>query len=128
MLVKFNTTQIIIDKDRGLEILVRALGGEYLPLKAGVPTGCNPLQLPTTPQNVEFMKGWLRMLVEGSQTAKAGAALPVRQEGDLELALRGTLALNVEDRRLSRLIEFLDSTDPEGIYAKLSKVVPRHAR
>ena len=42
-------TQVIFDKDRGLEILVRALGGEYCPLKNGVPTGFNPLQLPRRP-------------------------------------------------------------------------------
>src|SRR3982074_3610914 len=33
MLTKFDCTQIVIDKDRGLEILIRALGGEYLPLR-----------------------------------------------------------------------------------------------
>ena len=39
MLTKARTTQVLFDKDRGLEILVRALGGRYLPLKNGVPTG-----------------------------------------------------------------------------------------
>ena len=42
-------TQVIFDKDRGLEILVRALGGEYCPLKNGEPTGFNPLKLSPTP-------------------------------------------------------------------------------
>src|SRR5664279_4787985 len=62
MLSRQGTTQVIFDKDRGLEILVRALGGEYLPLKNGVPTGFNPLQLPVTPGNVEFLKAWLLCL------------------------------------------------------------------
>ena len=101
-----------------MEILIRALGGEYLPLKSGVPTGCNPLQLPATPANVEFLKSWLRMLI---QPAAPAAPLPVRQESDLDLALRGTLALDPQARRLSRLVEFLDPTDPEGIYARLGK-------
>src|ERR1700723_4016130 len=48
MLDRRGVTQIIFDKDRGLEILVRALGGEYLPLRSGVATGFNPLQLPVT--------------------------------------------------------------------------------
>jgi len=34
----------------------------------------------------------------------------VREESDVELALRGTLALDLKERRLSRLIEFLDPT------------------
>jgi type IV secretion system protein VirB4 len=36
MLTKAHTTQVLFDKDRGLEILVRALGGRYLPLKNGI--------------------------------------------------------------------------------------------
>src|ERR1039458_7458640 len=37
MLARQDVTQIVFDKDRGLEILVRALGGEYLPLRNGHP-------------------------------------------------------------------------------------------
>src|SRR6202023_450643 len=65
MLHRQGATQVIFDKDRGLEILVRALGGEYLPLKNGVPTGFNPLQLPATPTHVEFLKSSLRILSAG---------------------------------------------------------------
>jgi type IV secretion system protein VirB4 len=46
-------------------------------------------------------------------------ALTVRQQADLDQALRGTLALEAPARRLSRLMEFLDSTDAEGLYARL---------
>jgi type IV secretion system protein VirB4 len=120
MLTKFGCTQVIIDKDRGLEILVRALGGEYLPLKNGTPTGCNPLQLSPTPANVDFLKSWLRLLARHDARPVA-ALLPVREESDLELALRGTLALDLKERRLSRLIEFLDPTAPDGVYARLSR-------
>ncbi len=118
MLAKFGCTQVCFDKDHGMEILIRALGGENLPLKRGVPTGCNPLQLQATPANIEFLKSWLRMLI---QPAAPTAPLPVRQESDLDLALRGTLALDLQARRLSRLVEFLDPTEPEGIYARLGK-------
>ncbi|MGH7107049.1 MAG: hypothetical protein ACREFT_11115, partial [Acetobacteraceae bacterium] len=37
MLARRGVTQVIFDKDRGLEILVRALGGVYLPLRNGQP-------------------------------------------------------------------------------------------
>jgi type IV secretion system protein VirB4 len=107
-------TQILFDKDRGLEILIRALSGEYCPLKVGEPTGFNPLKLKPTPVNVEFLKSWLRVLVRPPQ-----GALTVRQQADLDSALRGTLALPVPARRLSRLLEFLDSTDAEGLHARL---------
>jgi type IV secretion system protein VirB4 len=114
MLSRQGATQVVFDKDRGLEILVRALRGTYLPLRNGIPTGFNPLQLPPTPTHVEFLKGWLRALVRGS-------ALSVREEADLDHALTGTLALERSDRRLSRLIEFTDATRAEGVQARLSR-------
>ncbi|MFL6601460.1 MAG: VirB4 family type IV secretion/conjugal transfer ATPase [Steroidobacteraceae bacterium] len=115
MLDRQAVTQVIFDKDRGLEILVRALGGEYLPLCDGVPTGFNPLQLPATAEHVEFLKTWLRTLVRPA----GGRALAAREEADLDQALHGTLALEPAARRLSRLLEFLDPTDPEGVHARL---------
>ena len=117
MAVKQGATQIVFDKDQGLEILVRALGGAYAPIAAGVPTGLNPLQLPPTPQTVLFLKTWLRTLLR----PRAGSVeLTAREDADLEQALRGTLAQDIGTRRLSRLIEFLDATDPEGLYARLA--------
>ena len=121
MLCRQNVTQVIFDKDHGLEILVRALGGEYLPLQNGTPTGFNPLQLPATAANVEFLKMWLRALT-ATRTRAVGAAIDtVREQADLDQALRGTLALDAPARRLSRLVEFLDPTDPEGLHARLSR-------
>ncbi|HEX4050662.1 MAG TPA: VirB4 family type IV secretion/conjugal transfer ATPase [Steroidobacteraceae bacterium] len=114
LLARRGVAQVLFDKDRGLEILVRALGGEYLPLHTGEPTGFNPLRLPEGPGTFEFQKQWLRSLVRG------GAALTPREEADLDHALRGTLALEQSARRLSRLIEFTDATRPEGIHARLA--------
>jgi type IV secretion system protein VirB4 len=115
MLARQDVTQVVFDKDRGLEILVRALGGTYLPLKNGAPTGFNPLQLSPTPANVEFLKLWLRSLVRGN------SVLSVREEADLDHALRGTLALEPAARRLSRLIEFTDVTRGDGVHVRLSR-------
>jgi type IV secretion system protein VirB4 len=110
-LCRQGVTQVIFDKDRGLEILVRAQGGEYLPLRSGISTGINPLQLAPTPGNVEFLKAWLRLL---------GRVHGAREQADLDQALRGTWALEAPARRLSRLVEFLDPTDPEGLHARLA--------
>ena len=115
MLARQGVTQVLFDKDHGLEILVRALGGEYLPLRNGRPTGFNPLQLPETPESLEFQKQWLRCLV------RSAVPLTVREESDLDHALRGTLALEPERRRLSRLIEFTDVTRSEGVHARLAR-------
>lgn len=115
MLTRMQVTQVVFDKDEGLHILVRALGGTYLPLRNGQPTGCNPLQLDPSPDNVEFLRQWLRRLVMRAPTD----VLTVRQQEDLDQALRGTLSLDRGARRLSRVLEFLDPTDPEGLHARL---------
>lgn len=117
MLARQRATQVILDKDRGLERLVLALGGEYLTLRNGRPTGFNPLQLPTGPGHVEFLRGWLPLLVRSPE----GRSLTVREQRDLDQALRGVLALAPAARRLSRLLEFLDPTDPEGLHARLGR-------
>jgi type IV secretion system protein VirB4 len=126
MLSRQGATQVIFDKDCGLEILVRALAGDYLPLKNGVSTGFNPLQLPITPGNVEFLKTWLRELtrLEAGDSHQDGRS--VRQTADLDQALRGTLALEPAARRLSRLIEFLDPTDSEGLHPRLARWCASH--
>lgn len=115
LLARRGVTQVIFDKDRGLEILVRAVGGTYLPLKAGEPSGFNPLQLPSSAQNVEFLKSWLRLLARGP------APLTSREDTDLDQALRATLALEAPARRLSRLLEFTDPTRVDGVHARLAR-------
>jgi type IV secretion system protein VirB4 len=117
MLARQGVTQVVLDKDRGLERLVRALGGEYLPLRNGLATGFNPLQLPTGPGHVEFLRSWLQLLAR----PRGGSLISVREQQDLDQALLGVLSLAPETRRLSRLLEFLDPTDPEGLYARLGR-------
>lgn len=116
MNLKLDVTQVVFDKDYGLEILVRALGGCYLTIQNKKKTGFNPLQLEPTPNNVEFMSQWLQRLI-----VRADKPFTERERKDLEQALQGTLALEQKYRRLSRLIEFMDVRDPEGLYARLSK-------
>lgn len=116
LLLKHGATQVLFDKDRGLDILVRALGGEYLTFRRGVPTGCNPLQLATTAAHRAFLRAWLLQLV-----ARPTRLLSVAEEAELDQALNGVLALAPEARRLSRVLEFLDPTEPDGPYLRLAR-------
>jgi type IV secretion system protein VirB4 len=117
MLARQGVTQVVLDKDRGLERLVRALDGEYLTLRNGEATGFNPLQLPSGPGHVEFLRGWLQLLAR----APGARELSVREQSELDQALGGVLSLAPGARRLSRLTEFLDPTDPEGLHARLAR-------
>ncbi len=114
LLAQQGATQIVFDKDCGLEVLVRALDGLYLPLKRGLPTGCNPLQIGDHASAQAFLRRWLLMLLE-----RPGRPLAVREEAELDAALSGLLALERPLRRLSRLLEFLDPTSPDGPHARL---------
>ena len=89
MLAKLGATQVIFDKDRGLEILVRAMGGSYRPLKFGRADRVQSAALPDgrAASRVPAASGC------GRWPRAAERALTVREEADLEQALAGTLAL-----------------------------------
>lgn len=61
---KFSPRTILFDKDRGAELFVRGIGGRYDAIRAGEPTGFNPLAMPDTPGNRAFLRDWLGVLLK----------------------------------------------------------------
>lgn len=61
--MKFGGKRVIFDKDRGLEIFVRATGGVYECVKPGIQTGFNPCQLADTAENRAFLYALLRRML-----------------------------------------------------------------
>ncbi|HEX2653205.1 MAG TPA: VirB4 family type IV secretion/conjugal transfer ATPase [Xanthobacteraceae bacterium] len=59
---RFDPRIIFFDKDRGAEIFVRAIGGEYNRLHPEARSGFNPLRLPDSPSNRQFLIDWLSLL------------------------------------------------------------------
>ncbi len=57
---------VFFDKDRGAEIFIRAIGGDYEVLTPGTPTGFNPLQLENTAPNREFLLRLLKAMLRPS--------------------------------------------------------------
>jgi len=110
---RFNPTQVVFDKDRGLEIYVRASHGLYLPILKGEPTGFNPFQLENNESNLMFLNELIKKMCKGKFTTT--------QELELDSAIKGVMQLPKEMRKLSRCQEFLDPVDEEGTYAKLKK-------
>lgn len=67
--MKFGGKRVIFDKDRGLEICVRAMGGVYERIKPGISTGFNPCQLDDTEGTRSFLYSLLkRMLTVNNET------------------------------------------------------------
>lgn len=100
---KLDYTGVIFDKDCGLSVTVKALGGKYFRLQLGVRTGWNPFQLPVTEGNVAMMR---RLAI---QMASDGHAPPTAAEQrDIAQALHKlTKFIDQKDRRLSTLLQFL---------------------
>lgn len=61
---KFAPRTVLFDKDRGAELFVRGIGGTYDRIRAGEPSGFNPLALPDSPANRAFLRDWLGVLLK----------------------------------------------------------------
>lgn len=98
---KYRPRLFAFDKDRGLEIFIRAIGGKYYAVKNGLSTGWNPLQLEPTHRNISFLRTLLKMLATAS-----GTAFSHQDEKELNHALQ-TIMFEMErpNRRLSILVQ-----------------------
>ena len=59
---KYAPRIVFFDKDRGAELFIRAIGGQYDRLRPGSASGLNPLQLEDTPENRQFLMEWITLL------------------------------------------------------------------
>lgn len=75
-------TTVFLDKDRGAELNIRALGGRYYRVKSGEPTGWNPFSLKPTKRNITFVKKLMKLLC-----TRSGNALNPREEAMLSRAV-----------------------------------------
>lgn len=108
---------VLFDKDRGADIAIRALGGTYLTLKNGIPTGCAPLRrLDLTPTNLAFLSRLVRRLV-----AVEGRPISAVDEARIDAGLLALRDLPPEERSFAALRVFLGQRDPEGIGARLER-------
>lgn len=113
---KYKPIVFTFDKDCGQEVFIRAMGGRYSPLKNGEPTGFNPLLLPETPTNVQFLEALIKKLGENPRMPYSA-----EQEAKFAMAVRAIWKMPPEQRRLSVLREFFDPTEVDGPHARLGK-------
>ena len=112
-----NPDVVFFDKDRGAEIFIRAIGGTYLPLRNGRPTGCAPLKgIALTPANKVFLAQWIGKLVGAGE-----GGLSVADNRAIADAIDGLADLPREKRTIGALRAFLDNTATEGIAGRLRR-------
>ncbi len=117
LIEKQGATVVFFDKDRGGEVLGRALGGTYLVLPSGVPSGLAPLKaLDASPGNIQFLKQLVTSLVTSE-----GEVLKPDIQRRLEQGLRQVMQLPAADRSFSELRAFLGQADAEGPGARLER-------
>ncbi len=93
---KFAPRIVFFDKDRGAELFIRAIGGQYDRLRPGAESGLNPLQLDDTPANRQFLREWLAMLAGGADA------------GEIEVIKDAIEANFVQPRRYRRLRHLIE--------------------
>lgn len=93
---KLSPRIVFFDKDRGAELFIRAIGGEYDRLRPGSPSGLNPLQLEDNAGNRRFLLEWLALLAGGLDT---GETQIVKE------AIEANFLAAPEHRRLRHLVE-----------------------
>ncbi|WP_077929412.1 VirB4 family type IV secretion/conjugal transfer ATPase [Wohlfahrtiimonas populi] len=114
-------TTVLFDKDQGAMIAVRALGGKYLALKHGQPTGLNPFQMDPTDENIIFLEQFVKQLV-----STEGSTITVTDEQKISAAVRTVMRMPKHVRCLSlvtqNITEGIDKEDRENsVVKRLSK-------
>ena len=114
--MKFNCRLFMFDKDRGAEIFVRALDGQYAHIDPSKKCYFNPLQMDDSPENRTFIAEWLSSLVSVNEE-------PLSAE-DQQVVLRaidGAFKLRKEDRVLRNVAAFFGMDGPNTIYGRLKQ-------
>ena len=115
---RFNPFSVFFDKDRGAELFIRAIGGQYSVVRPGHPTGFNPLMLPDTAVNRAFLRNWLAELVRPFD----GTHLTSTDHGVIADAVEANYLAPIGHRRLGVLQELFQGHErpsTESLAARL---------
>jgi len=110
---RFNPRIFFFDKDRGAELFIRAIGGQYDRLRPDAPSGLNPLQLDDTPANRQFLIEWLLLLAGGATSAELD---------QIRDAIDTSYLQPMERRRLRFFVELYRGgarSEPDDLHARL---------
>lgn len=115
---RFNPFIFALDLDRGMEIWIRALGGDYFAIEAGEPTGLNPFQLPDTPENREFLYSLVAVCGQDNN-----GQITAEEEKQIKFAVDTVMDMDFETRRFSMLLQSIraDKSNPNCLRVRLEK-------
>ncbi|MFG6417194.1 VirB4 family type IV secretion/conjugal transfer ATPase [Roseateles sp. DC23W] len=107
---------VLFDLDRGCEIAIRALGGRYLTLEAGRPTGCNPLQRDPTPSRIQFWEQLIKVCISSN-------ALPLMPADERAIAdaIKAVAMMPAALRRFSTVRQNLPKAGENSLHERLGR-------
>lgn len=112
---KLHPRIVFFDKDRGAELFIRAIGGSYDLLRAGEPSGLNPLQLADTSANRQFLIDWLTLLAGGAELDEIAR---------IRDAVDANYSQPVAARRLTHLVELFRGGQRPHVGDLWSRMLP----
>lgn len=111
---KANCRMFYFDKDRGADIFVRALNGQYHIIEPGDNCHFNPLQLPDTMENRTFIGEWIKAMVTVN-----GEPFTADDQALVNEAIVGNFKLSKKDRMLRNIAPFLGLEGPGSMAGRL---------
>lgn len=111
---KFKPRTFFFDKDRGAEIFIRAINGNYLIIDPSRTSGFNPFQLEDTNANRTFLVDWLRALA-----SPEGEPLTPEDVAVITAAVDGAFRLPKKERKLSNVAAFFGIEKPGSIASRI---------
>lgn len=87
-MTRFGGRSVFFDRDRGLDIYVRATGGRYIIISPDHPEDCrfNPFSLDDTPSNRAFLIQWLSQLIKEEDETTLSADIAIQLAGCVDYA------------------------------------------
>ncbi len=113
--MKYDCRMFFFDKDRGAEIFIRALGGQYSIIDPSGDSSFNPLLLEDTHENRTFLSEWVRSMALATSDNKI-----TPEENDMIAhAVAGNYKLPFEERMLRNVVPFMGLEEPGSIARRL---------
>ena len=109
---------MVVDKDYGLSVMVRAAGGSYLVLPSGSPSGLAPLRgLAGTAEDLAFLERFVRGLI----LADGQGELSAEEDQRLRRAVARQMQMPPEMRGLAGIAVMLGQRAKDGAAARLRR-------
>lgn len=112
---RFDPAMFVLDKDRGMDILIRALDGDYFAIEEGKPTGLNPFQFEDTPALREFLNDLV------ISCARDETEPTSEEQNQIKNAIDAVMRLPVSVRRFGAILQSIPDRGGNSLHQRLLK-------